>query len=174
MDYKTKRLSRKNIRQFAVVFRNIFGVEQDAPFPVLQALERVPDIFKGSVICVVEDSDLPPNIPARCTPLSDGGFLIEVSQTVYDGAYCRNVGAYLSHICHEICHVFLFTLGYTPVYERSFHNREVRPCESVEWQAKALCGEIMMPYEATKNLSAEQIAQKYHVSLEAAQYRKRY
>lgn len=174
MDYITKRLSRKDIRQFAIVFRKIFGVEQDVPFPVLYALEKVPDIFKGSAVCVVKDSELPPNIPARCTPLSDGGFLIEISETDYEGAYSRSVGGYLAHICHEMCHAFLFTLGYTPIYERSFHNREVRPCESVEWQAKALCGEVMMPYEATIDLTVEQIAAKYHVSLEAAMYRKRY
>ena len=45
---------------------------------------------------------------------------------------------------------------------------------SVEWQAKALCGELMMPYNATKHLSIEKIMDKYGVSYEAAVQRKRY
>lgn len=174
MDYITRPLSRKNIRQFAFVFREIFDVPQDTPFPVLHVLESIPDVFGGSVVSVVKNNELPMNIPARCTPLANGGFLIEIKQSVYEGAYYRNIGAYLNHICHEMCHVFLFTLGYIPIYERSFHNRQIRACESVEWQAKALCGEVMIPYKATLYLTAKEIAEKYHVSLVSAQYRKRY
>ena len=70
-----------------------------------------------------------------------------------------------------MCHGFLFKIGYTPIVERSFGNNEIRPFESVEWQAKALCGEVMMPYEATKNMSLEEIVEKYHVSKGSAYYR---
>lgn len=58
--------------------------------------------------------------------------------------------------------------------ERSFNNNELPAYVSVEWQAKALCGEVMMPYEATKNMSTEEIVNKYGVSKSSAQYRKKY
>lgn len=43
-------------------------------------------------------------------------------------------------------------------------NREIKPYESMEWQAKALAGEIMMPYEDTANMSVKDIMNIYGVS----------
>ena len=73
---------------------------------------------------VLEDSKFAPNIAARCLPDGNGNFVIEIRESVYSGAR-RNIGAYLGHICHEICHVFLFKLGYTPITERSFLSSKV-------------------------------------------------
>jgi cytoplasmic iron level regulating protein YaaA (DUF328/UPF0246 family) len=41
----------------------------------------------------------------------------------------------------------------------------------MEWQAKALCGEVLMPYEETKNLSVNQIRHLCQVSKESAELR---
>ena len=38
MDYETKALFRNDIRRLAPIFREIFGVKKEGPFPVLQAL----------------------------------------------------------------------------------------------------------------------------------------
>ena len=51
---------------------------------------------------------------------------------------------------HEIFHPFLYTLGFVPLYERSFQDGELNCYESVEWQVKAITGEYMMNYERTK------------------------
>ena len=128
MDYITKPTSRKELRKFSKVFRFLFGVTDDnSPFPVLNALEILPDVFKGTTLSIVEDNDLLPNVPA-----------------------------------------------FTPVVERSFGNNEIPPCKSVEWQAKALCGEVMMPYDATAKMSSREIVTVYHVSKASANYRKKY
>lgn len=173
MDYVTKKMSRNDARSFAVILRQLFGLPEYGSFPVMQALEKVPDIFKGCYVTVIEDSEMPDNIPARCLPIAENIFVIEIAESTYVKAM-NGVGACLNHICHEICHVFLFFLGYTPIFERSFGNREIPPYCSVEWQAKAVCGEVMMPYEETKNLSVDEIVKKYHVSYAAARYRKNY
>ena len=78
MDYITKPTSRKELRKFSKVFRFLFGVTDDnSPFPVLNALEILPDVFKGTTLSIVEDNDLLPNVPARCFPDEYGNFTIE-------------------------------------------------------------------------------------------------
>ena len=58
--------------------------------------------------------------------------------------------------------------------QRSFSNGFIKPYESVEWQAKALCGEIMMPYYATANMTVDEIVDIYAVSEASARKRKTY
>ena len=41
--------------------------------------------------------------------------------------------------------------------------KTIPPYRSVEWQAKALCGEITIPYEATIGMTAKEIMAKYNV-----------
>lgn len=164
MDYMTKPTSRSMLRRVAPYVRKIFGVPETGQFPVLDALEKVPDVFKGSGFEIVEDDKMPQNTPARCMPIDGGGFLIEIKESVYRGAYEKEIGAYLGFICHEICHLFLFAIGFKPIYERSFENNQIPAYKSVEWQAKALCGEVMMPYNETRYMSVEQIMADYHVS----------
>lgn len=174
MDYMTKPTSRAILRRLAPYVRKLFGVSANGLFPVLYALEQVPDVFEGSSYVVVEDNKMPQTTPARCTPKEGGGFLIEIKDSVYKGAYEKEIGAYLGFICHEICHIFLFEIGFTPIYERSFENNQIPAYMSVEWQAKALCGEVMMPYEETRFMGTNQIMDIYRVSKGFAQKRQSY
>lgn len=48
MDYETKPLTRETIRSFVPYYRELFGVPHTGPFPVLEALEKISDVFKGS------------------------------------------------------------------------------------------------------------------------------
>ena len=48
MDYLTKPTSRKDIRRFARILREVFDVPVGGRFPVLKVLERVPYVFKES------------------------------------------------------------------------------------------------------------------------------
>ena len=126
----------------------------------------------GTTYIIVEDCDLPEHIPARCY-LDNENFVIEIKRSIYEGAY-NNVGWCRGIICHEICHVFLYKIGFTPIWERSFENNELPAYCSVEWQTKALCGEVMMPYEQTQNMSQNTIMETYGVSRGFAKTRKRY
>lgn len=54
--------------------------------------------------------------------------------------------------------------GFTPIYTRSFANNEIPAYRSVEWQAKALCAEVMIPYEESIGMKPKQIVDRYHVS----------
>lgn len=174
MDYKTRPLSRRKIRSLSKVFRRMFGVDLSGPFPVLDALDKLPDIFADCNYEIVDDNSLPINVPANCSPNSLGGYTIQIKESVYNGVYYYGTGAYRDHIVHELSHVFLFSIGYTPIIERSFDNGAIKPYESSEWQAKALCGEIMMPYDETKNMSNVEIKHIYGVSEAQAIYRTTY
>ena len=175
MDYITKPVKRIQLRKFATIFRYLFGIAPTERIKVLDVLDRFHSVFDNVSYVVLEDYEMPQNIPARCSiQENEGTFRIEIKNTVYVGAYEKNIGAFLDFICHEMCHVFLYRIGFTPIMNRSFDNGKIPAYCSVEWQAKALCGEIMMPYEATKNMTVEEIMKVYGVSRDSARYRKRY
>ena len=46
MDYPTHSISRMELRQLAPIFLFLFGVKETGPFPVLHALEILPDFFR--------------------------------------------------------------------------------------------------------------------------------
>lgn len=173
MDYKTKPTSRKDLRRYAKFVRRLFDVPETGPFPVLQALDRVSDVFKDCSYAVVEDHSLPPQTMCRCVPNNMGGFIIEIKQSVYDGAYEKGIGAFQGFICHEICHIFLFKIGFVPIYERSFADNTIPAYCSVEWQAKALCAEVMIPFYESHNMSVHEICNTYHCSKSFAEARRK-
>lgn len=174
MDYLTKPTDRKSLRALAKIFREIFEVPQNEYFPVLDALELMPNKMPGVIIEIVADSDLPFNVPAQCELQPNENFIIKIKESVYNGAYEKNIGAYRDHILHEMCHMFLYRIGFTPILQRNFDKEVNKKYESVEWQAKALCGEIMMPYEESQNMTTTEIVKCYGVSKSQALYRKKY
>ena len=72
------------------------------------------------------------------------------------------------HIMHEIAHAFLCLIGFTPILDRQFKNNSLRAYESMEWQAKALAGEVLIDYDLTKGMSAFELFFKCGVSEESA------
>lgn len=164
MDYKTKPTSRRDLRIYAKFMRRIFGVPLEGKFPVLFILDKLSDVFSDCNYCIVEDDQMPAQTMARCIPNDQGGFTVEIKESVYDGAYLKNIGAFRGFICHELCHIFLFKIGFMPIYERSFDNNSLEAYCNVEWQAKALCAEVMIPYEESMGKTKEKIIDDYQVS----------
>ena len=171
IDYVTKPTSREHLRSYAIVFRELFDIPQTGEFPVLEALEKIPDIFSGSGYQILEDELLPKGVVAQCVKNIDDGFTIEIRQSVYDGAR-RRIGAYCGFILHEMAHIFMYEIGYRPILQRSFEDAPLY-CMG-EWQVKALTGEIAMPYEETEGMSISEIMDKYCVSKGFAKKRRNY
>lgn len=170
-DYKTLGISRNKLKELAKVIRKIFRCRNKYYFDVVKAFEIMPQLFKDyKVKClVVEDEELPSNVPACCEfDSDDGGYIIKVKNTVYEGACKRKIGGYRAHICHEISHVILMIFGFKPILNRIYQEKELRPYESVEWQAKALCGYILVDPDNCKKLSEKQIEAKCKVSKDLA------
>ena len=175
MDFETKPTSRHDIRKLAAIMRTAFKVPCYGVFPVLQVLEILPELFKDCCFEIIEDDFFPPNTMAGCTKNPKGGYTIKIRESVYDGAYRDGNGAFLGFICHEICHVFLFKIGFTPIvsHARDFSESNIPAFRSVEWQAKALCGEVMMPFQEIKGKTIQEIVDEYHVSRKSAAYQSR-
>lgn len=172
MDYLTKPTTREQIREFASIFRELFNVPLIGKFPVLEVLEKFRSKFPTFHYEAVNDDELPISIPAQCDVGTDGSFVMKIRQSIYDGAYKKDIGAYRDHILHELCHVFLYSIGFTPIIQRSFSNGTIPNYCSAEWQAKALCGETMISYEESYDMTVEEIQKYYGVSKAQAEYRR--
>lgn len=170
MDYKTKPISRADIRVLANAVRSVFKCRNKYYFDVVKAFDMMHTYFPEVMTLVVEENELPPEIPACCEPEDSNCYIIKVKEPVYEGAV-NGIGGYRAHILHEMSHAILCLIGFTPVEETPYKNFELNPFESMEWQAKALCGEILVPYEATKGLPVRDIMRRCKVSYDCATLR---
>ena len=174
MDYETKPTSRESVRLYSQIFREIFGLPQGGEINPLMLLDRMCEIFDDVSYEIVERRELPRNVPANCIMTDSGGFIIQIADYVYEGAYSRNVGGYRMHIMHEILHPYVYKIGFTPIYSRGVENNKIPAFRSVEWIVKAMAGEVMMPYEETIGLNVDELMDKYGVSIQAARQRIKY
>lgn len=170
-DAVTKPISRLKLRELATKYRKIFGYGPNDRIDPIRDLERIGEFINPRLAySIVDNDELPRNIHGSFTLTPEGGSIL-IKESVYDGARKRKVGGYRMDICHEICHAILAEEGYVPIAQRDIAGKKTVAFCSCEWQAKALAGEIMIPYEATKGMTSKEIMAKYGVSKEAAEYR---
>ena len=174
MDYETKPTNRKELRACAALFRVICDFTPDECIDPIVLLDRLPDLegFEDVRYEIVYGNELPKNVPAQCT-LTDDGYLIQIKDTVYIGAHVKKTGGHRMHIMHEIMHVFADKLGFKPIFSRQLTKDTPVYCR-LEWIVMALAGEVMMPYDATKGMTVEQLKNTYGVSDAAAKKRLTY
>ena len=121
MEHITKPASRATLRRLSMYFRKLFDIPLNGEFPVLQSLEKISDIFKGTTYVIVENDELPSKVMAQCEKNNGPGFTIKIKKMIYDGA-CKGINAYKGFILHEMCHVFMYEIGYTPILQRTFQD----------------------------------------------------
>lgn len=174
MDYETKATNRNELRLYATLFRAICGLNDYEPIDPLVILEKLPELegFSDVRYEVVYNDALPGNVPAQCTKNEDG-YLIEIKESVYRGAYEKGTGGHRMHIMHEIMHPFADKIGFKPIFSRQLTDK-TPPYRRLEWIVMALAGEVMMPYNATIGMSAKELMSTYGVSEAAAKKRLKY
>ena len=171
IDYETFPLSRKEIRSFAKMMRTILGIKT-LKFPVLDVLESIYDLY-GVTYEIMKDEviDAKNGNQVMCylQKQIEGQYSIVIRQSVYDNA-CHGNGCSIDYICHEICHFFLIEVfGYYPIYNVCLsENRQIPKYRSMEWQAKALCGEVMIDYKKCSNMTIFEIMKKTGSSIDQA------
>lgn len=176
MDYEIKPTSRKKLRLFAKLFRSICGVSQKEPIDPIVILERLRDLegFEDVGYEIVYNNGLEGNVPAQCLKNNDG-YVIQIKEKVYLGAYEKRTGGDRMHIMHEIMHVYLDKLGFEPmICARRQLSKDVPPYRSLEWATMAIAGEVMMPYEFTTGMETAELMNIYGVSKAAAEKRQKY
>lgn len=178
MDGITHPTSRLFLREIATKFRERFS-QTNLYVNVLSLIEIFPIYFPKCVILIVPDDEMEDAIPTSIEEQilnNEDKYIIKIKESVHERAY-KGSGGDRMHIIHEISHYILIEeYGFKPINARSYGTDisvKYKPC-SMEWQAKALAGEIMMPYEMTKDMIWHEIAQKCGVSAEAALKRTKY
>ncbi len=170
MDYETKATSRKELRLFAKLFRSICGFDENEPINPLLLLDRLRDLegFSDVRYEIVYGNELPGTVPAQCVK-ENNEYVIQIKDTVFLSAE-KGVGGSRMHIIHEIMHPFADKIRFKPIFSRNVTKET--PCyRRLEWIVKALAGEVMMPYEATKGMSVKELMMEYGVSEPAAKKR---
>lgn len=180
MDYETNKiLGRDQIRKISCFLRKMFNVGTIA-FPVLKVLDKLESRFPENLYYFVEeDNRFEPGVMSVLETNDFEHFCIRIRMSVYDAALKGN-GASLGFICHEMCHfVLIFLFDIKPkiykgtsglAFATQIGVRPQKPYLSMEWQAKALCGEIMIPYERCKNYTIKQIIRRTKSSYEQAKF----
>lgn len=161
MKISTTPLSVKNIEEYALNTRKNFNIGLDTFFPVVEILEKLNNSgYFNFVICEKEQ------MLNKYAYYNVSDNTIYVREDVYneclDGVYRSNFT-----LAHEYFH-------YIQAKELKFNFTEVEECKSycdIEWQANEFAAQLLIPSYAL-NLEPEEIARRYHVSLEAAAYRK--
>lgn len=180
MDYEAKvGLSRSEVRTIAFLIRKMLKI-QGLEFPVLKVLDKLEILYPENIYFVVEEDSLfEENVRAYLEPESESLYCIHIRQSVYNGAL-KGRGDCLGFINHEIAHfclIFIFGIvpklfqyGISNIYPREIKERKITPYKSMEWQAKALCGELMIPFDRCKDMSLDQIILYTKSSKEQALY----
>lgn len=180
MDYESRRsLSRIQVREMSQFARKMLKIKT-VKFQVLKALEKLIDKFPNNLYYrILPDDEFETNVMAELVPEGNDVYCIKIRETVYEKAV-NGDRASLGFICHEMSHfilIHIFDAG--PVlqinengltYARKFKDKELPRYKSMEWQAMALCGEIMIPYEKCKNYSFNQIVSRTDSSDEQTKY----
>lgn len=174
MDYEIRPTSRNELRHCAKFFRAICGLSVDEPIDPIVLLDKLPDLdgFEDVRYEIVYNDKLPGNVPAQCEINADG-YLIQIKDSVYSGAYEKGTGGHRMHIMHEIMHVFADKLGFKPIFSRRL-TKDIPPYRRLEWVVMALAGEVMMPYDVTVGMSAKELMNSFGVSKAAADKRLKY
>lgn len=173
MDYMVgKTAKRIELRVLAKLFRTIFDLPASGSVDPILLLDKLHDteLFSDVDYEVVYNNALGKTVPAQCV-ITDTGYLIQIKESTYNGAYEKGTGGNRMHIMHEIVHHFVDKLGYKPVKNQPEETKKIPAYRSLEWIVMALAGEIMMPYEETKGLSIKELMQNYGVSEAAAKKR---
>ena len=180
MDYESRlSLNRIQVREISKFARRMLKIKT-VKFPVLKALEKLIDKFPNNLYYrILPDDEFETNVMAELVPEGNDIYCIKIRETVYEKAV-NGDRASLGFICHEMCHfilIHIFDAG--PVmylnksglaYARSFKDKELPRYKSMEWQAMALCGEIMIPYKKCKDYSFKQIVSRTYSSDEQTKY----
>lgn len=173
MDYEARvGLSRLQIRKLANLIRIIFKIHT-LKFPILIILNILEKKYGDVLYVAIEPDDWFEKNVMAFLEIEEDMYCIHIRESVYVGAV-NGKGDCLGFINHEICHfilIHIFGIGpanINPIYSRSV--RAIPEYKSMEWQAKALCGELMIPYERCKKLTFKQIVHRTGSSKEQVNY----
>ena len=167
IDYKTKPISRKKIREYSEFIRKDLGLK-DSKILIEDLMNKLFSKYDVTFL-IEEDEEFPNGVVCYLDFINEKAF-IHIRNSVYENACCNDHKS-IGFIIHEICHFYLIKVfEYYPVNDIKYTSGELDNYISVERQAKALCGEFMIPYERFKDKTVEEIINETNSSFSQANY----
>lgn len=168
MDYEVTPKSRDDIRTLARILRSFLGID-DVYFDITKILENLHQFDEDFVLEVIEDTKFQDKYAETFTDISR----IKVRESTYVGA-CNGNPRDRFTLCHELGHYIMHHKS--TVIGLARKSNEINPTpafRSAEWQANTFAGELLAPYEVTKNYTLDELIIKCGMSESSAriQYR---
>ena len=156
--FEAKPESREDLRYLAKLIRKELGIALDKKYvDVTWILERLDVLDSEYSYEIVDDDELGAAVQAQTDILKD---TIYIKESVYEGAI-QNNGRDRMTIAHEILHLIL----HQPVALTLYRRTDDLPIyKNPEWQAECFAGELLMPYDQIKDMTAEEIVEQCKVS----------
>src|SRR5690554_179481 len=167
-DYKASPKSIEDIRYFTVLLRKLLGLESKDRIDFNIHLDLIAILFAKhnfDYIVLKDDDKIFNENDEAHTNLKTGS--IYIKESVYKDLKDPSSRSHFT-IAHEIGHFFLHYIN-GPLLSRK--NKPIKAYESPEWQANQFAAELLMPYDAVKTMSIEEIYSTYKVSYKAAEVR---
>ncbi len=167
IDYKTKPISRKTLREFSKIIRNDLNIKS-LKIPIEDLMNKVSSKYDATFL-IEEDDEFEEGVACYLNFVNKKAS-IHIRNSVYENACCGDHKS-IGFIIHEICHFYLIKIfRYYPIDSKRYASRVLDNYESMEWQAKALCGEFMIPFEVFKDKTIEEIVRETDSSFSQASY----
>lgn len=154
------------LRGVATQIRKSLNLSDDAPFPIAYFIEYVlPKLYNNFALEVLPERIL----GEKHGETFPNKHLMRLREDVYIGL-CEGNGQHRFTGAHECAHLIYHEEIPLALARRSAKNLPVY--RNSEWQADTLAAELLMPYNAVKEMNAEQIEVYYEVSRSAAKCRR--
>lgn len=154
--------SREDLLRFAATVHKAIGYERETPFPVMKFVEHIlPEIYPDYLLEIVEKH----NMEDKFGETFPHKHHIRLREDVYLAAADNNPFA-RSTVMHECSHCMWH--DDVPIAMARREAKALPAFRSSEWQANALAGALMMPFEKVVSMSPEEIVAKYNVTITAA------
>lgn len=166
---KATPLSNKIICNFAKQIRKLLGLKEYSPVDICAVLEIAMPLLDSDFNYSVRHKD-DMLVDAHAYTNQDENEIV-IMDKIYDRAIA-GFGRDRMTIAHELGHYLLHNKQVC-VLTRVYDGEIVKTFEDPEWQANAFAGEFLCPAEFTKDLTVDEIACKFGVSIDAAKTQKR-
>ena len=169
--YKAEPLSNEIIMDLTQQLRHMLGCSSDCPLDILAVLEyAMPELFEEFDYSIKAREYMRIDSHAYTDPQTNE---IVIREDIYARARIGE-GRDRFTIAHEIGHYILHNSSLVAL-TRVYPDDKIKPYEDVEWQADAFAGELLCPCSAIADteMTIEQIANYYGVSIQAANAQKR-
>lgn len=161
MNHKCTPISREKIKKLALDFRKQFDVNS-LVFPIIEIIDSLHCQELLSFMIISDDDKLLSNDELALYDLNSN--VMYIKESVYLEAL-NGIGRSRFTLTHELSHYLLL---YVMKFEVNDTIDEVKPYEDPEWQANYLAGELLAPYDMTKDFTVNDYIEKCLVSEECA------